>query len=59
MIRSEYMVLLDSTIIVDCCDKRKEQLEREWNHVEVLISGENIGKISRHCGIKPCLRGRK
>jgi len=55
--RTEYMLMLEKTLLIDCCELRKQQIEREGWQTEVLISGENLATWQRHCGIKPCLRG--
>lgn len=58
MMRSEYMVILNNTIIVDCCEQRKAELSNDWQ-VTVAAYGENITEVTRHCGIKPCLKGAR
>lgn len=57
MFRTEHMVMLADTILVDCCELRKQALEREFPDLKVLISGENLATWQRHCGMRPCLRG--
>lgn len=49
-LRSEYLVMLDDVLIMDCCEMRKKELEKEWR-VEVLAYAENLPNPSRHCGI--------
>lgn len=55
-LRSEYMIKLGDMFIVDCCEDRKQELERDWGGAEIMAYGENISEFTRHCGIKPCLR---
>ncbi len=46
--RSEYLIKLDGTFLIDCCEARKKALEKEGS-VEVLIHAENIPEVTRHC----------
>ena len=59
MMRSEYLLMLDKTILVDCCRERKEQLQQEGWIVEVLAYGENLAVATRACNIRPCMGGAK
>lgn len=59
MVRSEYMLMVEDTFIVDCCQERKKWFEDNGYTTKVLIEGENLAIWDRHCCMKPCLRWKK
>lgn len=59
MIRSEYLLIVGGTFLIDCCEERKNALAAEWP-VVVLAKCENLPvRRQRHCRITPCVRGKK
>ncbi len=55
--KSEYLLELNSTVLMDCCAARKAELEKAYD-VVVRCSAENIKEATRHCGM-PCLKEKK
>jgi hypothetical protein len=48
--RSEYFLLLNDAILIDCCAAMKDKLSREW-HMEVLRHTLAPETPIRHCGL--------
>lgn len=49
LLRSQYFLLLDDALLVDCCEARRQQLEDEGYGVKVLACIENPYPPYRHC----------
>lgn len=55
--RNGFLLLLQDTILIDCCDLRKRELEKEYD-VIVVKKIEQAAIPIPHCGLR-CLKGRK
>lgn len=47
--QSEYFLLVEDTIIVDCCEKRYQMLLSEGYAVKVMVHSINLRRPLRHC----------
>lgn len=46
-----FLLMVNDTIIVNCCPEKKKQLENEGNDVRVMIESHNV-RPDVHCGFK-------
>lgn len=54
MKKTQYLVLLDDVLLVDCCEERMKQLRSEYS-MKTLTMIENPQRPFRHC-LVGCLK---